>query len=199
MEIKTSDRVFITGKTGSGKSYWIQKHLNQIPSFFIYDPKHTRIYNEVYATEITNVQDLQAALAKGIKKIIYRPFVVDDEAFDLICKLIYNTGNMTFIVDEMAFHVNNSKIMPYHSVLIRMGRERGIGIWNCTQRPRACLHNTILSETDHIICFKLMLETDRKKLAESFDPLFLEAHNLGEFCWIYYNTSEDHARAMNPV
>ena len=197
MEIKSNERVFITGKTGSGKSFWIKKHLLQVSRFVFYDPKHE--HDDISGTIVRNPADLQAALDQGISNIIYRSFVINDPEFDQICKIIYNKGNLIFIIDEMAFHVSSSKICDWHSILLRLGRKRGIGVWNCTQRTRSCLHNTILSETDHIVSFKLMLETDRKKLAESFDPLFDQANELKEFNWIYYNVREDHARIMNPI
>ena len=197
MEIKSNQRVFITGKNGSGKSYWIKKQLHQVSNFVFYDPKHE--HDEIKATVVRNPQDLKAALDQGISNILYRPFLINDTEFDLICKLIYEKGNIIFIIDEMAAHVSSSNICDWHSILLRLGRKRGIGVWNCTQRTRSCCHNTVLSETDHVISFKLMLETDRKKLAESFDPLFLSANELQEFHWIYYNTREDYARIMNPV
>lgn len=196
MEISSSQRLFITGKNGSGKSYWIKKHISQLKRFVVYDPKHEY---DIPATLVTNPSDLQAALKQGDKHIVYRPQILDDYIFNRVCEIVYNTHNITLVIDEIAYHATNSKIMPYHDIIIRLGRSKGVGVWNCTQRTRSCLHNTILSESDHVIAFKLMLETDRKKLSESFDPLFIEANNLDEFYWIYYNTREDSARIIAPV
>jgi len=197
MEIKSNERLFITGKNGSGKSYWVKKQLSQLDRFIFYDPKHE--HKDIEGTAVTNLNDLKAALAQGVKHIIYKPFVMDDDVFSSICEIVWFEGNITFIIDEIAFHATSSSILTWHSVLLRLGRTKGIGVWNLTQRTRSCLHNTILSESDHVISFKLMLETDRKKLAESFDPLFMEANNLDEFHYIYYNTREDNARIMPPI
>lgn len=195
INIKSNERIFITGKTGSGKSYWIKKQLLHIERFVFYDPKHE--HDDVDAVVVHTLDDLKIALAKH-KRISYRPYLIDDQQFNELCRIIYNTGNLIFIIDEMAFHVQSWQIQPYHDLLQRLGRKRGIGIWNATQRPR-CAHNTILSESDHIISFKLMLQTDRKKLAESFDPLFEKANELADYHWIYYNTREDSARVQMPV
>jgi hypothetical protein len=195
IDIKSNDRLFITGKTSSGKSIWICSQLPQIERFVFYDPKHE--HDNINAVMINTLEDLRTAI-KQHPKISFRPYLIDDNMFDELCRLIWNIGNTLFIIDETAFHVESFKIMPYHSLLQRLGRKRGIGVWNCTQRPRTA-HNTLLSEVDHVISFKLMLKTDRDKLAGSYDPLFDKANELKEFHYIYYNTKEDNARICEPV
>lgn len=194
INIRLNDRIFITGKTSSGKSVWIINNIDKIPRFVFYDPKHE---HDINAVVLHRVDDLPRALQK-YSRISFRPFLIDDEMFNRLCRYVWNQGNTLLILDEIAFHVDSFKIMPYHSLLQRLGRKRGIGVWNCTQRPRSA-HNTLLSETDHVVSFKLMLETDRKKLAFSFDPLFLKSNTLSDYHYIYYSTREDHARICPPV
>jgi len=218
MLIRSNERLFGTGKNGTGKSYWIQHQLDKLTSFLIYDPKHDDLYDQVDAVLVTNSDELQQAWAAGKKRVVYRPFEITDEEFNLICKLIYYKGNMVLIIDEMAFHVSSSSITKWHSICMRLGRKKGVGVWNWTQRTRTCLHNTILSETDHIVCFKLMLKTDRQKLAESFDPLFMDAwlqcehscyklnsiscHNMGNHnslpCHFLWSHSYSHLHTIIP-
>jgi len=195
--IQSNQRLFVTGMTGSGKSYWIKKFLGQIDRFVFYDPKFE--HGDINATVVFSPSELLAVLDRGVGRVVYRPMVIDDEDFNCICKVIYNQGNLVFVIDELFYHVTSSKITDWHSILLRVGRKRGVGVWNCTQRPRSCLHNTILSETNHIVCFKLMLETDRRKLAESFDPLFMTANSLEPYYWIYNNSLADAAVMMPPV
>jgi len=197
MEIKSNERLFITGATNSGKSYWLKKQIPQLERFIFYDPKCE--HNDIDAILIRSIPDLKLALEKGVKKIVYRPFFLSDEIFEGICEIAWYEGNITLVIDEIADHSNSSKISSWHSVLMRMGRTKGVGVWNCTQRPRACLHNTILSETTHIICFSLFLETDRKKLTESFNELFYEANTLDKWNYIYFHVGDKEARIMPPI
>lgn len=195
INIRSNDRLFITGKTSSGKSVWITHQLPKVQRFVFYDPKHE--HDRLAATMVNTLEDLRLAL-KTHSRISFRPYFIDDEMFNSLCQMIWQHGNTLFVIDETAFHVDSFKIQPYHSLLQRLGRKRGIGVWNCTQRPRTA-HNTLLSETDHVISYKLMLETDRKKLADSFDPLFLTCNSLPDYNYIYYSTREDGARICPPV
>jgi len=195
IDIRNNNRLFITGKNGSGKSVWICHQLPKISRYIFYDPKHE--HDNINAVMVNTIEDLRLAV-KQHPKISFRPFLINDEMFDELCKIIWEIGNTLFIIDETAFHVDSFKIMPYHSILQRLGRKKGIGVWNCTQRPRQA-HNTLLSETDHVIAFKLMLDTDRKKLADNFSPLFEQANTIQDYNYIYYNTREDSARICAPV
>jgi len=195
IDIRSNDRLFITGKTSSGKSVWLCHQLPKVARYIFYDPKHE--HDRLVATMVNTLEDLRQAI-KTHPRISYRPFLIDDNMFNELCRLIWGLGDTLFVIDETAFHVDSFKIMPYHSLLQRLGRKRGIGVWNCTQRPRQA-HNTLLSETDHVIAFKLMLETDRKKLADSFDPMFLGCNSLPDYNYIYYSTREDGARICPPV
>ena len=196
ISIKSNDRALIIGKTGSGKSYWIKKMLPSFNRFIFYDPKHQ--HNDVKALLVKDIKALRSAFYK-YPKIIYRPFVPNDDEFNEICRICYFRGNMTLILDEVSYHVSSNRIQHFHKILMTTGRTRGIGVWNCTQRPREVVHNVLISETDHVICFRLNLLTDRKKLAESFSEIFMTADELTDYKYIYYNERLDIAETLPPI
>ena len=197
IRIKSNDRVLIAGKTGSGKSYWIKKVMASLDSFIFYDPKNN--HTELTYPTSNNLDNLIKLIQKGNKKVVFRPMRPDNDIFDNLCKFVYFLQNTTLIIDECIFHVSSNKILPWHETLMTNGRTRNIGVWNCTQRPRNIVHNTLISESEHIIVFNLKLETDRQKLADSFDELILKANELERFHYIYFNEREDKAEIMPPI
>lgn len=196
IQIKSNERVFIIGKTGSGKSYWIKAQLPKLKRFIFYDVKHQ--HNDIDAVLVRNIADLRTAL-KQHNHIVYRPLYPDDDEFNELCKLVYFIGNIILILDEIAYHVTSWKIQKWHSAIMTAGRTRNIGVWNCTQRPREVTHNTIISESEHIIAFKLKLKTDRQKIAESYDEIFYKASDLKPYHYIYYYTNNDNAEFYKPI
>lgn len=129
-----------------------------------------------------NQTQLESAWAKGNHKIIFQPWNPSIEIFDNLCRWIFETGNKVLIVDEAASICTKAIIPFYYSELIRLGSIRGIGVISVSQRPRE-IYNTIISEADYIISFKLQLETDREKIAKTVGP---EAFKLGEIENYYF-------------
>jgi len=197
ISIKSNDRIFVCGKTGSGKSYFIKNEfLPRIERFIFYDPKHQ--HDDINGVLVTNPADLQNAINEGHRAIVYRPFLVNDDEWNEICRIIYLTGNIWLIADEISYHVDSNKMTAWHKVLMTTGRTRGIGVLNCSQKPQHTVHNIILSETEHYFCFFLLLEGDRAKLA-AIHPDFYNAHLLPEYHFFYFSVRDRDVIFHKPV
>jgi len=168
IDINTSQRVFVCGKTRSGKSVFAKSLLYMYPRILVHDRKHEHTIDLTMHQHFSVVHDthtLVMAIQKGVKKILYQPADPAVEDFDEVCKIVFQTGNMAIMVDEAASYVSSSQIPFWFGEILRLGGLRGVGCIMLSQRPRA-IHNTLISECEYIFCFRLQLKTDRDKLRE---------------------------------
>ena len=193
IQIKSNERIFITGRTGSGKSVLInQLLLPGMNHVVLYDYKHEIEYPG--AVIFQSMEDFKRKPNEPF--IIYRSQTGTDEEFDRLCRQCFYRGNNTLVLDEVAQHCNKGLIQPYHDLIMRLGRSKGVGIVNCTQRPRG-IHNNILSQCEHFFIFDLIQETDRKKMAEFCgDEVMARAKN---YTFWYYEIHQEKAVLCKPL
>lgn len=193
IKIKSNERVYICGQTGSGKSVLFKTIiLPQIQNYVIYDYKEE--INIEGAEIFTAPEDFLSK--KNRPAIIYRPKTGQDEEFDILCKQVFYRGNNVLVLDEMANHVTATKILPYHDMILRLGRSRGVGNINITQRPRYT-HNNIISQTEHFFMFYLNQLTDRRKMAEILGEDVLK--KIPKYYFWYYTPEMDRPVLCKPV
>jgi len=193
IEIKSNDRVLVCGRTGSGKSVLVNRLLlPKMTNYVIYDYKHE--INVPGAEVFSSMADFRTKPDQ--RAVIYRTASGGNEEFDALCRQVFYRGNNTLVLDEIAYHCSSSVIMPHHDLIMRLGRSKGVGIVNCTQRPRG-LHNNVISQCEHFFIFDLIQETDRKKLAEFCGESVME--RAQDFCFWYYHLNMDAPVFCRPV
>ncbi|NJD76937.1 MAG: hypothetical protein FIB08_07570 [Candidatus Methanoperedens sp.] len=166
MQIKSSDRIFVAGKTGSGKTTLVKKMLFPMYTRRVFwDIKLENSDLAFCCTICTTPDELRSSIKKGKTSILYQPKSLEPFDFNRVCQILYETGNFTLFVDEVSRVCTPSWIEPWHDEIMTRGRGRGVGIVNLTQRPRRC-HNTVISEAEHFFIFRLQLETDIAKIKE---------------------------------
>lgn len=168
INIKTNQHIYVAGRTQSGKSILIKSLLYFYPRILYHDRKHEHsgfAMQNHYA--ILNTPDQVAdALQKGAKRIMYQPADGGEDDFNIICEIIFNTGNICIIIDESASYCAHGQLQYYTGELLRLGAGRGISVVSLTQRTRD-VANVLLSESSIIISFRLMLKTDRDKVQQA--------------------------------
>ena len=192
IQIKSSDRIFITGKTGFGKSFLVKHFL--LPRFFrwvVYDYKHE--IELPGAAIFYRLEDFQKQ--PGQPHIIYRPLSGGNEEFNQLCRQVFYRGNTMFVIDELAFHCSASMIQPYHDLIMRLGRSKNVGCINCTQRPVGT-HNNILTQTEHFFIFHVG-GNDCKKLSTMLNTEI--APKIEQYHFEYFNQSMEHPILCRPV
>ena len=159
---------FVAGRSQEGKTTLVKSFINSLPRVVLHDRKmEHRNFAMRNGYKIVHQPDtLKMLLDKGIKRIIYQPKDPSMDDFNEVCRIIFYTGNITFVIDEAASYCSTSRV-PYHcGELLRLGSGRGIGVISLSQRPRY-IDNVMLSESSLIISFNLNLDTDRAKIAET--------------------------------
>lgn len=190
MHIKSNSRIFIAGKTGSGKTTLVKRVLYPMYTRRVFwDIKCENSDLLVNSSLCRSPAELASTIKKGKTSILYQPADISPEDFNRVCEILFNTGNFALFVDEAATVTEPNWIEPWHNQIMIRGRSRGVGIVNVTQRPRAC-HNTLISEAEHFFIYRLQLETDVAKIKTILPKKYLsEIYTLPEFhCFYSDNT-----------
>lgn len=186
--IKRSDRVFVVGTTGSGKTSLSKALLYGSPDVVVLDPKRTFELPETW--EHTTYFDLSSLTNhKGPSTAIYRPIYSEMEAKDPcegFFKWAFARGNTLIYVDEIVSVVNETRIGESYRAVLQLGREKNVACWSATQRP-ANIPKPILSESEHYFVFRMRTIEDRKRIYDyTGRPEFLQPIR-DEHGFYYYN------------
>lgn len=167
--INSNDRVFIVGKTGSGKSFLTKKLMKGINSRLVFiDPKCEHNFDSK-KIEVHNCLEKAAKSIRGRfddKFFMHiKPNKVTPELLNDFLGEIFNIANVTVIFDEVG-RFCFPRVCEEHDRLIRQGRAKGIGVWHLTQRP-SWVDKFLLSESEHNFVFFLKIENDQKSIIEN--------------------------------
>jgi len=205
--IRSNDRIFKVGKTGSGKSAAAQKLIwEQLRDVIYYDMTGDEA-RHLNAPVLTSLDDVQESLYpdqedEHLTKFVYSPEVASYEGFERLCELVYHHGNIHLIADEllMVYRENNS-VRPttdHHLKISTNGRKMGVGMTGCTQRP-VNVPLEAISESEHIFTFKLKLPKDVNRMTEICGPAVNDAADLNQY-WYYYDHDQlDEPRRCSPL
>jgi energy-coupling factor transporter ATP-binding protein EcfA2 len=186
LKIKRSERVFIVGTTGSGKTTLAKALLYKSPNVVILDPKRTFNLPEGWDHVIyTNFNEIKRH--KDEETVIYRPTLEEmEKGTNDFFEWVFDRGNTLLYIDEVMRVVNGTRIGKGYATCLQLGRERGVGVWSATQRP-ANIPLVVMTESEHYFVFRLRNIEDRKRIYEyTGHPEFLRMPKDQYGFW-YYN------------
>ena len=200
INIRTDDRTVILGKTGSGKTV-LEMHLldqiernTQLP-ILIHDIKSDLVLPKYIIAR--NPNELDIALDK-YRLIHYIPTDLEVDDFNEVCHLVYLKGNVLFVIDEVSYYTTALGIEKWHRELIVRGRTRGIGIIHLSQRPRF-IYNAIISETNHLFSFQLLLDSDIDKIRPIISKEFCDRVPILDKYWFIYADCNRKVQICKPL
>lgn len=195
ISIDRNDRVDFFGRTGSGKTTLARTllRLSDLP-FVVFDPKHRYRDGDVpVATRYQKRKREQIIRSPANLTGADEAYFWDEQFFN-----VWRDGGRILYVDEVTL-VNPSPrvLLPEYSRCIKTGRERGVGVWNGSQRPKD-IPSPIFTEAEHFAVFRLQWQADRMKVA-SFTSDWMIDHlddlqrggATRKHDWCYFNVDDD--------
>lgn len=195
INIGRNDRVDFFGRTGSGKTTLARTFLRMsgIP-FVVFDPKHR--YTDGRTPIGTNFNK------RRFEQIIRQPAdltgALEAEYWNELFYQVWQAGNRILYVDEVTLVNQSTRIMlPEYSRCVKTGRERGLGVWSGSQRPKD-IPSPVFTEAEHFCIFRLQWKADREKVSsftsDEIPPYLRALHRGGasrKHDWCYYNVDDD--------
>lgn len=166
-KIKRSERCFFVGKTGTGKTTLAKSLMYGQDNVVILDPKHTFELPEAKWKHTTYTKMSQLRKHPDASTAIYRPLLQEmtDNGCDEFFYWAFERGNTLVYVDEAIAVTNGSRIHPGYRTVIQLGREKNVGCWSATQRPKN-VPFPLMTESEHYFVFRLASREDRARLHE---------------------------------
>jgi hypothetical protein len=173
MSILSNDRVFITGRTGSGKTVLAKYLLSNVSRLVVLDGKGTLGNWGLSEWDKNSIKKLRTGLEVRTRVTI-EPSRDKSEIWEEVLREVWEAQNCTVYIDEVYLVVDPGKRPSNYLVAIwTAGRELGIGGFAASQRP-SLIPMFIISEADHYFNFRLSLENDRKRMAEFMTDTVLQ-------------------------
>jgi hypothetical protein len=187
VEIGSDERVFFTGHTGTGKTYLARGLTDSLDRLVVLDPKN-RLQNW-RLDKWDRESERLLRIGDPVRTRIPGPQTPD--YWEDVLAQAYRAGNLTVYIDEVYLLSEEGKGFPRTlSTLYTCGRELGIGTWASAQRP-AWVPRVLLSESEHVFAFFLLLEDDRQAMARNLHPdLAAEIPSQDEHGFRYWNIRE---------
>lgn len=188
IEIDGSQRTFITGKTGSGKTHLAKRILRSFPRLVVLDSKGTL---KPWGLEEYD-RESRRRLAKGEDvrmRVPLEPGVDPEKFWDGVLAEAYEAGNVMIYLDEAGQVAGGSKPSPWVATVWQRGREYGVGAIAVTQRP-VWVPRLFISEADHVFQFRLQLEDDRVYMSKMLGPQVADPIPTGDKYGFWYWDSE---------
>jgi hypothetical protein len=167
IEISANERVYIVGRTLSGKSTLARYLLHSVRRLVVCDPKDGLGQWKLEAWD----RDTRQALLEGEDvRVRITPEPARDPAtyWESVLRTVFDAGDCVVYVDEV-YLLSESESSAGYPIALRdiwtSGAQRGIGGFAVSQRPRF-VPKYLLSESEHVFLFRLLLLADRKCVAE---------------------------------
>ena len=181
MSERDGKRMCVFGKSGSGKTYFVNRIIAKVPRLIVFDPKRSYRKEGGYQT-VTDLAALLVALQAGQGgsfRIVYEPTPFREAAeLHEVAKLVerlqvpYLDGKFdlkVMIVNEEAHagipNPPDPKLNGFGR-LIQMGREMGIDVISVTQRPQS-MAKFVRENVDRIACFAVSGNDAAKTAADA--------------------------------
>lgn len=111
----------------------------------------------------------------------------------------WTAGGTVIYVDETTLITPARTLLPALGKAIRTGRERMVGVWCASQRPKE-LPSAIFTESEHIFTFCLSYSKDRDKVREFTSDGYGDAiDGLDGHRFAHYDVASGVSQRFKPI
>ena len=182
-------RVGALGRTGSGKTYLMQRLLDEQPRVIIVDDKHRVNFPGYHLTS-----NPSAALLEP--KTILRPQGPLPNTFWEDClTTLHKAGGGIVYIDELSEQCTQNSMPPGLKTILRMGRELGVGLWWSAQSATE-VFNTAIRQSDVLLLFLNVGASDRDKIIKTAGDIGEVTAHLNLYEFVIFESSN---RAYDPA
>lgn len=161
LQLRSGQRGFVCGMTGSGKTYFVMHMFAAVPRFIVIDSKVSETIEQYGFLE----PDTDDTLERVLRGEPVRVRVIDDKrAIEYFKAAMIGCDCCVYIDEVYALVPPGAKPPEEITAIWTRGRELGVSGWAATQRP-TWLPLFLVSEADWLFVFRLRLEDDRKRMA----------------------------------
>lgn len=189
--IHLTDCVLIMGSRGCGKSYLCQNIQKLWPRRVIFDTLDE--YQEgdlVYSFDEYSAR-LQAYMKQNATHFVL-VFKFDPESdsdhveFDQAMRLAYYFGNVQIVIEEIQEFSSPHTMPKWLKNCLLTGRHQKISVISTTQRPGE-LHKTILSQSAHIFCGRIIEGNDLRYVSAFLNQDAQKLSTLPDRRFVYFS------------
>lgn len=173
--------VIITGKTGYGKSTWLQQYAKRFSRIWAFDPFAKFPCNYLNEEGILNA----AGVIDANTKFSLGSHNIDD--LDLIGACSYLTGNNALVLEECGFIFNKGERLPdWLKDIVFLGRHMEVSLIVTAQRA-AYIPIDLRSQANRVISFWQTELTDVDWLEQYYGERLGEIENLPIYTCLDYD------------
>lgn len=191
-----TDRLYIIGRSGSGKTTGALWHLSgknfDAQPWVIVNTKGDSKINAL--VELPGIQTISVDATPGDKGLYHvRPHPREEaDKLDAFFARIWDKGNTGLLIDE-GYMIQNEEHL---NALLTQGRDKYIPMIVLTQRP-TWITKFVESEANFVQLFNLARADDRKNVA-GLVPVS-KHYRLAPHCSYWYNVDQDELVQFGPV
>jgi hypothetical protein len=167
--------VGIAGRKGSGKSSLTRELLSHCERLFLFDTmgEHTQIPDQFTDVAEAHSYIFENGQSEGWFQGSFIPEDAGEKSLDIsfseISIAVYDSGNMTYAVEELPMLSEPNYVPPSFNRLIRLGRHRSVNILYTAQRLSECPRR-VTAATDVFVLFSHTEPRDLAAIAERTSP-----------------------------
>lgn len=209
LKLDPSERFFICGATGSGKTYFASHMLRQWRRanwrVVIVDPKHYWMEDhpdwERRGPGTVDKPRLVERFDRRLAVQCYQPSIPAwrDPKLDQLCDDILAEGRVVVYFDEIAGVADANRIAPSFGRLWTQGRAKKVAAWSGSQRPLR-IPEDLKSQAEGWAAFLLRKRKDRLEVADYTDSPAIATTKLPKrWFWLYHVGMDGPAQLMRPL